>query len=227
MPNGMGRQDSAFSTLSQKSGRKKGSKWKKRTKNMRKYCLHNLYVPLIFRILNLAFTSATLGVAVRIRRVERDNGVLGILGSSATVTIIFGPFTLVHVLFAIWLEYFGRPVGLWKTSWKLSYTLLEVVLICAWSAALSLCFNDFLTSELRCAPRSVNNWWNNLPAFANPLADKMREGQAGNELCDLQIALICLAYVTLLSYCSNLVISLFRIIEKVKFHSNRKTWDTY
>ncbi|KAG8862930.1 hypothetical protein FRB96_000350 [Tulasnella sp. 330] len=228
MPNGMLRQDSTFSTRSGKTGRRrKGSKWKRRTKNMRKYCLHNLYVPLIFRIINLAFTSATLGVAVRIRRLERDNDVLGILGSSSTLTIIFGPITLVHVIFAIWSEYFGRPLGLWKTSWKLSYTLLEISLICAWSAALSLCFNDFLTSELRCAPRSVNDWWNSLPAYSNPLDNKMREGQAGGALCDSQIALICLAYVTLLSYCSNLVISLFRIIEKVKFHDNRKTWDAY
>ncbi|KAG8994280.1 hypothetical protein FRB94_008403 [Tulasnella sp. JGI-2019a] len=232
VPNGgIMRQDSAgaFSTArSEKTGgRRRGSKWKRRTKKMRKYCLHNLYVPLIFRILNLAFTSATLGVAVRIRRLERDHQVLGILGSSATVAIVFGPITLAHVLFAIWSEYFGRPLGLWKTSWKLSYTLLEVVLICAWSAALALGFNDFLTSELHCVPRSVNNWWNELPPDNNPLANMMREGQAGSALCDSQIALICLAYVTLLSYCSNLIISLFRIIEKVKFHSNRRPWETY
>lgn len=105
------------------------------------------------------------------------------------------------------LEYFGRPLGLWKTSWKLSYTLIEVVLICAWSAALGLCFNDYFTTPLQCAPRSVNKWWDQLPANPNPLADKMRDDEAGNLLCDEQLALICIAFITLASYCSSLVIS--------------------
>jgi len=230
VPNGtisLNRQHSSgqrSSTSTARPHRKGSTKWKKRSRRLRKYFLHNLYVPLIFRFLNLVFTSATLGIALRIRRLERDNDVLGIIGSSATVTIVFAPETLLHVLIAIWFEYFGRPLGLWKTSWKLSYTLVEVVLICVWAASLSLCFNDYLTTSLRCVPRSVNDWWNGLPVTTNPLREKMKEHQAGDGLCDLQLALTCFAYMTLASYCSNLVISLFRIIEKVKYHSNRKIY---
>src|SRR5258708_6428250 len=51
---------------------------------------------------------------------------------------------------ALKLEYFGRPVGLWQTSGKLAHTLSEVLFICAWSAALSLCFDNFFTSLIPC-----------------------------------------------------------------------------
>ncbi|KAG8896740.1 hypothetical protein FRB99_008683 [Tulasnella sp. 403] len=181
--------------------------WKRKRRKFRNWCLHNLYVPLLFRIVNLAFTSATLGIALRIRRTERHHHVIGILGSSDTITIIFAPLTLIHVLVAIYLEYFGRPVGLWQTSAKLAHTLLEVVLICAWSAALALCFNDYFSTALECSTATAHRWWSDLPPPQNPLIGYMQDDQAGEQLCDEQLALICLSFVTLTSYCSNLVIS--------------------
>ena len=45
------------------------------------------------------------------------------------------------------------------------------------------------------------------------------EGSVGETLCDCQLALICLVGVGLVMYCINLVISLFRIFEKVKYHA--------
>ncbi len=115
------------------------------------------------------------------------------------------------------LEYFGRPLGLWRTSGKLAHTLLEVLFICAWSAALSLCFDNFFTSLVPCASPSATSWYNELPRPARNLPTF--EGSVGDILCDSQLALICLVGVGLLMYCSNLVISLFRIFEKVKYHS--------
>ncbi|KIO28770.1 hypothetical protein M407DRAFT_6555 [Tulasnella calospora MUT 4182] len=122
------------------------------------------------------------------------------------------------------LEYFGRPVGLWQTSAKLLHTLLEVVFICAWSASLALCFNDFFTTPLECGPASADRWWSDLPVMPNEVAERFQGTAEGRTLCREQLALICLAFVTLSSYCSNLVISLFRIIEKVKNYSRRSTY---
>jgi hypothetical protein len=104
------------------------------------------------------------------------------------LAIILAPLTLVHVMVAIYvsyspafqcrnhtyalqLEYFGRPLGLWRTSAKLAHTLLEVVFICAWSAELALCFDNYFTSPLNCAPRSTVKWYSELPPFANPLSN--------------------------------------------------------
>jgi len=143
--------------------------------------------------------------------------VLGAIGSSPIVVIIFAPLTLVHVLVAIYLEYFGRPVGLWRTSAKLAHTLSETLFICAWSAALSLCFDNFFTSPIPCASPSSISWYSQLP---RPPPPPSLETSVGHEICGDQVALICLVAFGLLTYCFNLIISLFRIMEKVKIRSD-------
>ena len=40
----------------------------------------------LFRFINITFTTAALGIAIRIRMVERDHDVTGVLGSSPYVT---------------------------------------------------------------------------------------------------------------------------------------------
>lgn len=156
------------------------------------------------------------------------------------LVIIFAPLTLVHVMAAIYvcpviscanlpvldfalfqLEYFGRPLGLWRTSGKLIHTLSETVFICAWSAALSLCFDNFFTSLIPCAPAKSISWYSQIPRPTTPSIDNLGrgEGQPGDKICDDQIALIALVFVGLVMYCTNLFISLFRIFEKVKYHT--------
>ena len=119
------------------------------------------------------------------------------------------------------LEYFGRPLGLWRTSAKLAHTLSEVLFICAWSAALSLCFDNFFTSLIPCASASATSWYNELPRPNYNIPNF--EGSIGDQICDQQLALICLVGVGLIAYCSNLVISLYRVFEKVKYHSHQPT----
>ncbi|KAI0051726.1 hypothetical protein FA95DRAFT_1484724 [Auriscalpium vulgare] len=195
------------------------SRWVRARKRARAYLLTNTYVPLLFRFINITFTTAALAMAVRIRNTEKRNGVMGALGSSPTLIVIFAPPTLVHVMAAVYLEYFGRPLGLWRTSGKLAVTLLEVLFICAWSAALSLCFDNFFTSLIPCASASQISWYSQLPRPQSPFNNIDRsDGGPGESLCDDQLALICLTGVGLLMYCFNLVISLFRIFEKVKYH---------
>ncbi|PIL31625.1 hypothetical protein GSI_06327 [Ganoderma sinense ZZ0214-1] len=192
--------------------------WQRRRKRLRAYMMYNVYVPLLFRLCNIVLTTAALAIAIRIRIIEQHAAVTGALGPSPTVVIIFASFTLVHVMIAIYLEYFGRPLGLWHTSWKLAYTLFEVVFICAWSSALALCFDNFFTSLIPCASASDISWYSQLPRPAAQNGVNGFEGGVGDTLCDDQVALICLVGVGLLMYCFNLFISLFRIFEKVKYH---------
>jgi len=188
--------------------------WPRTRKRARVYLLNNTYVPLLFRFINITFTTAALAVAIQIRKVEDHNNVTGILGSSPTLVVIFAPLTLVHVMVAIYLEYFGRPLGLWRTSAKLAHTLLEVLFVCAWSAALSLCFDNFFTSPIPCTSSSAISWYSELPRPPSPLGSN----NVKVSLCDHQMALIILVGIGLLMYCFNLVISLYRIFEKVKHH---------
>ena len=120
------------------------------------------------------------------------------------------------------VEYFGRPLGLWRTSGKLAHTLVEVVFICAWSAALALSFDNFFTSIIPCASPSAVSWYSSLPRPGPPpLPGINGSSGVGGTLCNEQLALICLVGVGLIMYCFNLVISLYRIFEKVKYHPAR------
>ncbi|KAJ7925897.1 hypothetical protein B0H13DRAFT_1973802 [Mycena leptocephala] len=187
--------------------------WQKRRKRLRNFILTNTYVPLLFRCINIMFTTTALALAIRIRLIEARLHTMGELGSSPTLVIIFAPPTLVHVMSSIYLEYFGRPLGLWRTSAKLAHTLFEVFFICAWSAALSLCFDNFFTSIIPCASASTISWYSSIPrphADSDPVSDDKR--------CDDQLALIFVVCFGLLAYCANLIISLYRIFEKVKYH---------
>ncbi|EMD42198.1 hypothetical protein CERSUDRAFT_79802 [Gelatoporia subvermispora B] len=199
-------------------GDEKLGTWARRKKRLRAYMMYNVYVPLLFRFINIAFTTAALAVAIRIRLLEQHNGVMGALGSSPTLVIIFASLTLVHVMIAIYVEYLGRPVGLWRTSSKLAYTLIEVVFICAWSAALALSFDNFFTSLIPCAAQSSITWYSQLPRPVPSGNATLVAHGLGDRLCDQQLALICLVGIGLIMYCINLVISLFRIFEKVKYH---------
>ncbi|KAG8219904.1 ribosome biogenesis protein SLX9-domain-containing protein [Butyriboletus roseoflavus] len=182
-----------------------------RKNRFRTFILSNIYVPLLFRFTNITFTTSALAVAIRIRLWEADYDVMGAVGSSPTLVIIFAPLTLVHVMVAIYVEYFSRPLGLWPTSGKLAHTLLEVCFICAWSAALSLCFDNYFTSPIPCAPASSTAWYSQL---TRPPLNSAEAGEIGGTICDSQLALICLVMVGLIMYCTNLVIIMTRIIDR-------------
>ncbi|KAJ7235900.1 hypothetical protein B0H12DRAFT_1141030 [Mycena haematopus] len=188
--------------------------WQRRRKRVRAFILSNTYVPLLFRCINISFTTTALAIAIRIRLLEMRMHTMGELGSSPTLVIIFAPPTLVHVMHSIYLEYFGRPLGLWRTSAKLAHTLSEVFFICAWSAALSLCFDNFFTSIIPCASAHTISWYSTIPRPPKPDNDPVSD----DKRCDDQLALICLVGFGLLAYCANLIISLYRIFEKVKYH---------
>ncbi|XP_006454428.1 hypothetical protein AGABI2DRAFT_197536 [Agaricus bisporus var. bisporus H97] len=191
-----------------------------RRKQVRRFIFTNPYVPILFRVINIAFTTSALGMAIQIRKIEMSNHAMGAVGSSPTVVIIFAPLTLLHVMAAIYLEYFGRPVGLWQTSGKLAHTLSEVLFICAWSAALSLCFDNFFTSLIPCASESHISWYNELPRPDSNVPELL--GSAGDDICQNQLSLIILVGIGLIAYCSNLVISLYRIFEKVKYQPHQQ-----
>jgi hypothetical protein len=122
------------------------------------------------------------------------------------------------------LEYFGKPLGLWRTSGKLLHTLLEMLFICMWSASLSLTFDNFFTSRLGCAPTWTTRWWNHLPSPPPLTGQGQLEGGTADHICDAQLALICLVFFGLALYCGSLIISLFRIFEKVKSHGTDTEW---
>ncbi|UZJ50972.1 hypothetical protein CBS101457_000292 [Exobasidium rhododendri] len=180
----------------------------------KQFLLYNPFVPLLFRIVNIAFATATLAIAIRLHLLLKREGAEVAVGSSPIVAIIFSPFTLIHVAYQIWLEYFGRPIGLWQVGSKLFYTLIEVVFICLWSAELALSFDNYFTSTLVCTPTNspyANETNGSIPGGEQSLNDPSAKG----EICNLQSALIGLVFVSLLAYVIVLFVSLNRIFVRV------------
>ncbi|GAK61876.1 uncharacterized protein PAN0_001c0071 [Moesziomyces antarcticus] len=195
-------------TIRSSDGRK--SAWLESWKN---FLIHNPFVPLLFRVINIAFTAATLAVAVKLLVVLQSEGANDAVGASPLLAIVFAPLTLLHVGFQIWLEYFGRPIGLWTVQSKLSYTVVELVFICLWSAELSLTFDNYFTSTLVCVTYGSPFVGPRQPPAdrPNPLNNPGRKPF----VCRLQGSLIGLVFVSLLAYLIVLTVSLFRIFVRV------------
>jgi hypothetical protein len=113
-----------------------------RRKKLRRFIFTNPYVPIVslislrspyffshnplqlFRVINIAFTTSALGIAIQIRNIEGANHAMGAVGSSPygfrfgplllprpnlsttrTVVVIFAPLTLLHVMAAIYVRH--------------------------------------------------------------------------------------------------------------------------
>lgn len=178
------------------------------------FLLHNTFVPLLFRVINIAFTTCTLAIAIKLWQSLRSEGAEDAVGSSPIVAIIFAPLTLLHVGIQIYLEYFSRPIGIWRVGSKLFYTLVELIFICLWSAELSLSFDNYFTSTLICS--SFNSPYvrqaDNDPAIGG---QQLNNPSRKPYICRLQCALIGLVFTSLLAYVIVLTISLFRIFIRV------------
>ncbi|EIM20190.1 hypothetical protein WALSEDRAFT_61044 [Wallemia mellicola CBS 633.66] len=193
----------------------------KRTRKdkLRKFLLHSAYVPLLFRSVNVGFTTASLAVCVRIRILEGQFNALGISGAGAIIGIIFAPMTLTHVMVSIYLEYFyGRPIGIWGIRSKMAHTLLDLVFIIFWSAELSLVFDNYFTSLLSCS--NTTPWWSNVSQANERTADLILSDEKQGRLCNHLGALVGLVFVGMLLYVVNLVVSLYRIYERVRLHQH-------
>ena len=178
-----------------------------------KFLIHNPFVPLLFRFINICFTAATLAVAIKLFQELHAQDATDAVGSSPIVAIIYAPLTLVHVGLQIWLEYSGRPIGLWTVTSKLAYTTIELIFICLWSAELGLAFDNYFTSTLVCV--SFGSPYQGVKTPTGDRPDPLIDMSLKPYLCRLQGALIGLVFVSLLAYVVVMIVSLFRIFVRV------------
>lgn len=179
----------------------------------RRFLLHNPFVPLLFRLVNIGFTSSTLAIASKLYITLKREGAEDSVGSSPIVAIIFAPLTLVHVGVQIYVEYFSKPIGLWRVGSKLFYTMTELIFVCLWSAELSLSFDNYFTSTLVCSTlNSPYSGGADRPVFGE---QTLNNPSRKPYICRLQGALIGLVFTSLLAYVIVFSVSLFRIFVRV------------
>lgn len=173
------------------------------------FFLRNPFVPLLLRLINIMLLSCSLAVSARLHISLRRNGDLHAVGVSPLTGIIFAPPSIVHSLFQIWLEYLSRPIGLWQASSKLWYMMLELLFVCLWSAELGLVFDNYFTSMLVCvnAPTPFYH-----VSYVQPRPEPVPNKST---LCSLQIAMICVCFLSVAVYLLLFMVSLFRIFYRV------------
>jgi hypothetical protein len=88
--------------------------------------------------------------------------------------------TILHVLTAIYREYFGKPIGLWGLRSKMLWVCLDLLFVALWSSAMSLATNDYIATPLECT--SMSAWWRSglSDEYAELLADLQLLSDAGN-----------------------------------------------
>lgn len=171
-----------------------------------RWTLYSFWTPLFLRLANFALTCTTLALGVRIRNLEAKASLTGITGSSPLVAIIFSPPALLHVLTAVYLEYFGKPIGLWSLPSKLLFTSLDLVVISLWASLLSLTISDIFTTPLHCAQES-SRWWTNVQSS--------EPAQHVRGVCGNQIAMVVTVVVGVLGFGVGNVVSLARVWAKI------------
>lgn len=129
------------------------------------FLLHNPFAPLFVRTMNLAIATSTLAVAIKERQSLRAEGVEDIVGVSPLLGIIFAPLTLAHIFFQVWLEYFGRPIGLWSVRSKLLGTSIEIIFVGMWSAEMALAWDNYYTTPNFDLPHERRGYIRRLQCF--------------------------------------------------------------
>ncbi|BEI87032.1 hypothetical protein CcaverHIS002_0703780 [Cutaneotrichosporon cavernicola] len=206
--------------------------WRKR---MRRMLFLDARVTIYIRLFNLAIAVTLLALSITIRQKIDQLGLSGIIGPSTTLIIAYSSLTIVHVLTAIYREYFGRPIGLWGLRSKMLWVCLDLLFIALWSSGSTLAINDYINTPLDCTP--LTPWWSHgieytntpnalFPGFAVfettiPVPENLKFGGLARSVCRRQAGCFAVSVVVLLLYCGNMVLALFRIFETV-----RRTTDT-
>ncbi|ORX34174.1 hypothetical protein BD324DRAFT_604971 [Kockovaella imperatae] len=228
-----------------KQMRIKEDDWKKKAKRV---LFLDARVTIYIRLINLAVVLAALALAVTIRLRLDSLGIPGVMGSSTTLIISYASLTSVHVLTAIYREYFGRPIGLWGLRSKMLWVCLDLLFVGLWSSAITDSANDFIATPLMCARGKA--WWasdldpdimtvtvsrsrlhardfyvdqdtySGFRALEMVLADDITNSASTRDICQRQGACIGLSLVALVLYGGNMVLSLFRIFETVRRTAN-------
>ncbi|KAI5476003.1 putative membrane protein [Pseudohyphozyma bogoriensis] len=176
------------------------------------FLLHNPFAPLVLRFINLCLNTATLALVCHIRIQESNASLIGVIGSSTLMAIIVTPIAMVHIFINVYIEYFGRPIGIWTMRSKMMHTLSELIFICFYSSILSLAFDDLFTSSLECTS------WTPYSQFSSPpisAGSSKVEGTLADKICGQQVALVTLLFLSVILYIGVMVVSLLRIMGKV------------
>ncbi|KAJ9103837.1 hypothetical protein QFC21_002299 [Naganishia friedmannii] len=183
-----------------------------RRAKLRKYFIFDARSTLYLRLATLVGIATSLGLGAKLFSLENAGHLDGILGSAPILSISYGSVSAIHCLVVMYREAFGKPIGLWGLRSKMTWVCLDLFFIALWSSCLSLTISDYMSSPLQCS--SLNPWWTT-GTYTITLPEVITKSHQKDKMCDRQAALIGFVLFTLIMYVINMVISLFRIFERL------------
>ncbi|GMK60038.1 hypothetical protein CspeluHIS016_0902550 [Cutaneotrichosporon spelunceum] len=205
-----------------------------RRNRLRRMLFLDARVTIYIRFFNLGIAVTLLALSVTIRQKIDQLGLSGVIGPSTTLIIAYSSLTIVHVLTAMYREYYGRPIGLWGLRSKMLWVCLDLLFIALWSSGATLAINDYINTPLDCTP--LMPWWSHGIEYTNtpstsllsfavfestvPVSESAKLSDVARSVCRRQAGCFAVALVALLLYCGNMVLALFRIFETVRRTAN-------
>lgn len=162
----------------------------------------NSYFPLFFRLISLSLTTVALGLSIKLVVSTHNNHVNQ--QPSPLMALIVQAIAIVYLVYITYDEFTSQPLGLRNPREKIKLILLDLVFIIFSSANLSLSFQSIYDSRWVCA---ANLYPGDL--LSNP------------RMCKHVKALTAFLLVTLIVWCINFSISVFRIVHVVSYTRNK------
>ncbi|KAJ1331762.1 hypothetical protein MN608_05224 [Microdochium nivale] len=187
-----------FHPLDPKSTKK--SRKKTMMAKLRDFALRHPMAPLTFRLVVLVTTISALVVAVQIFKRWHDPNIItrsSAETSQAVVAIIIDATAIPYILYMIYDEYTGKPLGLRRATQKVGLAMLDVLFIVFKAASSALAFEALIYHS-----GDTNN-------------PDQPMGDAETVNIRLARALAALVTVGLISWILNFTISVFRIAEQL------------
>ena len=158
----------------------------------------NSYFPLFFRLISISLSTIALGLSSRLVKMTESFNISQ--QPSPLMAMIVQAVGILYLLYITYDEFTSQPLGLRDPTAKIRLVLLDLLFIIFSSANLSLSFQSIYDSRWVCTVDSGPE-----------------ELLYDLSMCNEVKALTAFLFLTLVAWCINFTISVFRIVHVVSY----------
>jgi len=177
--------------------------------------LKNAFVPLVFRLTCLMFSTAALGVSVtiweKVQEVNNDNDQYNQCAPRAStyMGIIVDTVAIPYIAYVTWDEYMSKPLGLRSVATKTLLLLCDLYFIVFSASNLSLAMEALIDSSWACYDESSQQIGNEVVAVSKTCPNN-------STICYRQRALTGVLFISLVAWLLCFSVSVLRVVEKLR-----------
>ncbi|KAG0684253.1 hypothetical protein C6P40_005036 [Pichia californica] len=160
--------------------------------------MNNSYIPLFFRLISITLSTVALGLSSRIVRATEEFQMSQ--QPSPLMAMIVQAVGIIYLLYITYDEFTSQPLGLRNPTAKIRLVMLDLFFIIFSSANLSLSFQSIFDSKWVCTRDNIDE---------SSIFDPM--------VCKKVKTLTAFLFLTLVAWCINFTISVFRIVHAVSY----------